>query len=67
GGTAMSAFNAGKQRLMLEEERVVVDFCLESADQGFPLTHSNTYAAADGILTARMGEDHEPLGHNWVN
>lgn len=49
------------------EERVVVDFCLESADQGFLLTHSNVYSAADGILTAWMGDDHNPLGHNWVD
>lgn len=32
GGVSMSAFNAGKQRLTPAEERVVVDFCLESAD-----------------------------------
>ena len=41
GGVSMSAFNAGKQRLTPAEERVVVDFCLESADRGFPLTHDN--------------------------
>lgn len=67
GGISMSAFNAAKQKLMPEEERVVVDFCLESADRGFPLTHANVYAAGDGILTARIGDDHEPLGHNWVD
>lgn len=67
GGTSMSAFNAGKQRLTPEEERVVVDFCLESADRGFPLTHKNVYTAADNILTARLGDDHDPLGHNWVD
>ena len=43
GGVSMSAFNAGKQRLTSAEERVVVDFCLESADRGFPLTHDNVY------------------------
>jgi helix-turn-helix, Psq domain len=32
GGISMSAFNAGKQRLTAAKERVVVDFCLESAD-----------------------------------
>jgi hypothetical protein len=50
GGVSMSAFNTGKQRLTLAEERVVVDFCLESADRGFPLTHGNVYKCADNIL-----------------
>jgi hypothetical protein len=25
------------------------------------------YTSADNILTARLGDDHEPLGHNWVD
>src|SRR3979411_665354 len=41
GGISMSAFNASKQRLTPPEERIVVDFCLESADRGFPLTVAN--------------------------
>jgi hypothetical protein len=32
GGISMSAFNAGKQKLTPAEERVLVDFALESAD-----------------------------------
>jgi hypothetical protein len=32
GGVFMSAFNVGKQRLTPEEECVLVDFALESAD-----------------------------------
>lgn len=67
GGVSMSAFNAGKQRLTPAEERVVVDFCLESADRGFPLTHENVYKAADNILTARLGLEHDSLGQNWVD
>jgi len=67
GGISMSAFNASKQRLTPAEERIVVDFCLESADRGFPLTIANIYKSADNILTARLGDDHLPLGHNWVN
>lgn len=63
----MSAFNASKQRLTAPEERIVVDFCIESADRGFPLTVTNVYKSADNILTARLGDDHLPLGHNWVN
>jgi hypothetical protein len=67
GGISMSAFNASKQRLIPAEERIIVDFCLESADRGFPLTVTNVYKCADNILTVQLGDDHPPLGHNWVN
>lgn len=67
GGIPMSAFNAAKQLLTPSEERVIVDFCLESADRGFPLSHKNVYQSADNILTARIGIEHEPIGHNWVD
>jgi len=43
GGISMSAFNASKQRLTHAEEHIVVDFCLESADWGFPLIPSPMY------------------------
>jgi len=52
GGIPMSAFNASKQWLTPAEERIVVDFSLESANQGFPLTVTNVYKCADNILTA---------------
>ena len=67
GGVSMSAFNSGKQRLTPAEESVVVDFCLESADWGFPLTHDNIYKCADNILSARFGSEHDLLGLNWVD
>jgi hypothetical protein len=67
GGISMSAFNASKQGLIPAEECIVVDFCLESANQGFPLTVTNVYKCADNILTARLGDEHALLGHNWVN
>ena len=62
----MSAFNAGKQRLTLAEEHVVVNFCLESADRGFPLIHDNVYKYADNILSVHLGSEHDTLGLNWV-
>jgi Tc5 transposase DNA-binding domain len=67
GGVSMSTFNAGKQRLTPAEERVVADFCVESADRGFPLTHDNVYKSADNILSARLGSEHDSLGLNWVD
>ena len=47
----MSAFNALKQQLISVEKCIVVDFCLESADQRFPLTVNNLYECADNIVT----------------
>jgi hypothetical protein len=67
GEVSMSAFNAGKQKLTPAEEHVLVDFALESADRGFPLSHNNLYKAANDILTSCLGDEHDSLGHNWVN
>ncbi len=55
GGISMSAFNTSKQRLTPAEERIVINFCLESADRGFPLTVTNVYKCADNILNVRLG------------
>ena len=67
GGISMSAFNTSKQWLTPAEECIVINFCLESADRGFPLTVTNVYKCADNILNMRLGDEHSPLGHNWVN
>lgn len=66
GRKSMSAFNAGKQKLTPEEEQVVVDFWLDLQTRAFH-SHTNVYAAADKILTTRLGDDHDPLGQNWVD
>lgn len=57
GGTSISAFNAGKQKLTPVEERIIVDDIKESADRGFPLVHSRVVAHANSIISAR------PKGH----
>jgi Tc5 transposase DNA-binding domain len=67
GGISMSAFNASKQKLSAAEERVIVDFCLESADRGFPLTHKLVMKMANDILTGRLGTGCESVGDGWVD
>ena len=39
GSVSMNNFNALKRILVLEEEHIVIDFILESFDQGLPPTH----------------------------
>ncbi|KAJ6577266.1 hypothetical protein B0H19DRAFT_890226, partial [Mycena capillaripes] len=53
GGRSISAFNASKQNLTHAEEHVLVDFILESADRGLPLSHKNIQAHADAIIAGR--------------
>ena len=41
GTTTLSMFNMTKHSLSPEEETMLLNYVLESADQGFPLTHRN--------------------------
>ncbi len=65
GRPSMSAFNASKRKLTYAEERVLVDFILESSDQAIPLSLSNIAVHANGILGGRK-EPVEPVGESWV-
>lgn len=66
GGTSMSAFNASKQLLSEAEERVIVNFILESADRGIPLASSAIRACADAIIEKRSSDGHL-TGECWVD
>ena len=65
GGVSMSAFNTTKQKLTHAEERVLVDFILESSDRAAPLSFKNIAVHANGILGGRE-EPAEPVGDSWV-
>lgn len=65
GGRSMSAFNASKQKLTHPEERVLVDFILESADCGLPLSHKNIQNHANAIIAGRDVPG-DPVGEAWV-
>ncbi|KAG2346937.1 hypothetical protein BDR05DRAFT_858501, partial [Suillus weaverae] len=62
---SISEFNATKQKLTVAKERVIVDFIIQSADRGIPLTHDIIKNAANEILRSRLGDGFEPVGLNW--
>jgi len=69
GGKSISEFNAAKRSLHAAEERVLINLLGESADRGFPLTHSQLKKSAEAILAKRPGSSEDKphlLGHNWV-
>lgn len=55
GGTTMSDFNQKKQLLAPEEEKAIVDYAVEMADRGFPLSPRRIREHANQILCRRMG------------
>lgn len=61
----MSAFNASKRKLTYAEERILVEFILESSDQGVPLGLKNIEGHANAILAGR-DQPGEPVGESWV-
>ena len=64
-GTSMSTFNTSKQKLSLAEERVLVDFILESANHGFPLSHPEIVSIANTLIQ-EWATSGEPVGENWA-
>jgi hypothetical protein len=64
----MSDFNSAKQRLTPAEERILVSHCSESANIGFPLTHTKIAIAANKILERRVEnvQDFEKVGRSWT-
>src|SRR5436190_16489009 len=50
GAISMSEFNASKQKLTTAEEQTIVNYVLESADRGLPLTHSALTSLANKLL-----------------
>ncbi len=60
-----SVFNASKRKLTHAEERVLVDFILESSDRRLPLNLKKIEEHADAILEARE-QSSEPVGSSWA-
>jgi hypothetical protein len=65
GGQSLTAFNASKTKLTYAEERVLVDFILESADRACPLTSSSIREHANAILSYREVPG-EKVGEAWT-
>ncbi|KDQ54525.1 hypothetical protein JAAARDRAFT_87022, partial [Jaapia argillacea MUCL 33604] len=65
GGRGVSEFNATKQKLSVAEEKVLVEFILESATRGFPMNQKSIVRYANEILEGKEGPGYTPVGHNW--
>ncbi|KIJ34365.1 hypothetical protein M422DRAFT_81380, partial [Sphaerobolus stellatus SS14] len=66
GGTSLSVFNALKHTLTPVQEGLLLDYMLESADQGFPLAHQNIEQFPNAILKASPSSRRR-IGQNWVD
>ena len=66
GKQSMSVFHESKTKLTHSEERVLVDFILESAERALSLSRDNIVVHANEILKARKIRG-EPVGIVWIN
>ncbi|KAI6020338.1 hypothetical protein BKA83DRAFT_4527017 [Pisolithus microcarpus] len=63
GGRSCHQFNMEKNSwLTEEEEKTVVEFCLDCATRGFPLNHWSLKVHVDTILQSRLGDDFPESG-----
>jgi len=67
GKQSMSTFNTLKKKLSDEEEHVLVDPLLESADWGLPFTQSVLHETANSIIKGHDGESYTPVSEGWVS
>ncbi|KAF8532454.1 hypothetical protein JB92DRAFT_2662870, partial [Gautieria morchelliformis] len=65
GKQSMSHFAASRQKLTPNEEQILVNTALESADQGFPPMCSRIEQMANAILKSRQGDTYDPVGKTW--
>ncbi|KAF9014409.1 hypothetical protein BDZ89DRAFT_906822, partial [Hymenopellis radicata] len=68
GGRKLSDFNASKGWLLPGEENMVVDYAIETAKRGFPLTHRRLRDIVNDVCRARMGSRFPEggVGRNWT-
>ena len=68
GGKTREQANAIRRWLTDIEERIVVDFLIEMAVQGWPVSHRRLKEHVDLIAAARLGDEFPPLGvgKNWT-
>lgn len=69
GGTSMSDFNAEKGWLKPAESEQVIEYCIEVAARGFPLTHRLLKECVDEICRARLGDEFPEggVGKKWTD
>ncbi|KAF5344297.1 hypothetical protein D9758_012308 [Tetrapyrgos nigripes] len=69
GDTPKSLCNSSRSWLLQSEEGIVIDYALELASRGFPLTHQRLKEIVDKICRARLGVKfpEEGVGRNWTS
>jgi hypothetical protein len=65
GALSVAAFNTLKQKITVSEEKILVDYALESADRGLPILHAVLASMANKLLESRLGAHYVPVGLNW--
>ncbi|KAF5327970.1 hypothetical protein D9758_017746 [Tetrapyrgos nigripes] len=68
GGTPKSLSNSSRGWLLQSEEKIVIDYALELASRGFPLTHQRLKEIVDKICRSRLGDkfSEKGVGRNWT-
>ncbi|KAF7372306.1 hypothetical protein MVEN_00090800 [Mycena venus] len=66
GGRSIGEVNQEKQKLTVVQEWSLVQFILEAAERGFPLSHAQIVQYADAVRQATLGADCERVGVKWV-
>ena len=69
GGVTLTQSNSKKSWLTEEEHEIVVQFAIEMAQRGFPLSPRRLKEHAEAILRHRLGKDfpESGLGRDWGN
>jgi len=62
----ISDLNTSKRKLLPAEEHTLVNFIVESANQGLPLNYDNIKKYSNILLQARKGPEFKPVEHQWV-
>ncbi|KAF7372315.1 hypothetical protein MVEN_00091700 [Mycena venus] len=66
GGRSIGEANQEKQKLTVVQEWSLVQFILEAAERGFPLSHAQIVQYANAVRQATLEADCEGVGVKWV-
>ncbi|RPD71537.1 hypothetical protein L226DRAFT_429864, partial [Lentinus tigrinus ALCF2SS1-7] len=61
----LGQFNEEKGWLLEAEANHVVEYVIQLADRGFPLSHRRLKEVVDDLLQKRLGPDFPGVGQNW--
>ena len=65
-GRTRAEYSETQQKITPNEEIVLINFILESADRGFPLQHREICQFANTILQSHLGSAYEPVSKSWI-